>query len=322
MRTASYRDDVLEKLRACMVLAVEHDVAAVVITGDLFHRKAANHTSHQTVQDVRTILSSDIPVLLVPGNHDMARGSGNLSGQPFVSVLGENVQLLYGTASDGLLVGVPWDNAWEGERGAQAIADYLVNRQRPLVFAHAPLTPTPNPFGPEARGWLLTDDLTKALAERECAPLLIAYGHMHNRLNIGAGVMIEQGATSPPLYSNPGALSRGTIADTEQEPMVALITYNDGAALLAAPTVEVRYLPVPHRPAAEVFRLREHAARTDREEGIAHLATGLATAETYTVTPEALVAQLEALPLAEGVDATTWRDGIGYAAAAVEGAAT
>lgn len=336
MRTSSYRDDVLEKLAACMQIAQEHSVDGVVLTGDIFHRKAANHTSHQTVQDVRSVLDAGIPVWIVPGNHDVARGSGNLGGQPFISLLGDNIRLLYGTSSDQYIAGVAWDNAMEGEDGAAWIAAYIASfsTARPLVFAHAPLTPTPNPFGPEARGWLLTDDLTAALRDRDCAPLLIAHGHMHNRVE-PHGTPTHLGALAP-VYSNPGALSRGTIADTEQEPMVALITYDDGVTWIGnrtidgqniteeptapQPAVEVEYLPVPHRPASEVFRLREHAARSERDEGIANLAAGLATAETFAVTPESLVEQLEALDAPEGVADATWGEGIGYAAAAVEDA--
>ncbi|MFA7295811.1 MAG: metallophosphoesterase [Dehalococcoidia bacterium] len=315
MRTASYLDDVLAKLAAVMQLAEHLGVDRVVFTGDVFHRKNAAHTTHRTVQRVREILNGPgVPVSIVPGNHDEAHGGG-LDGQPLLSLLGDHVDLLDGVcASDEHIVGVPWSNAYEREGGAQAFADALRVRARPLVFAHAPLTVAPWPFGPEAGGWIQIADVDALLPPHV---RVVAHGHMHK----GHPLTASEGNTGRVLYSNPGALARATIGadDFDRVPQVALITYDDRGQG-AGGTVE--YLPVPHRPAAEVYRVAEHTAAEARGSAASALAASLAGAGTHVVTVEAVTGLLRAMPPADGVDADDWAAGQQMAIEAVEDSST
>ncbi len=177
MRTGSYREDILAKLQAALEIGAAHDVDAVVITGDLFHRKQPHHTSHRTVQDVRAVLREcGLPVYIVPGNHDLA-SDGTLVGQPLLSVLGENIQLLDGQAADNpLIYGIPWHNAMEGPEGAQWIANEVAESNASLVFMHAPLTPAPYPFGPTALGWIEIAALAPLLPS---SVRVVGHGHIH-----------------------------------------------------------------------------------------------------------------------------------------------
>lgn len=313
MRTASYLDDVLAKLAAVMQLADHLGVDRVVFTGDVFHRKNAAHTTHRTVQRVREILNGPgLPVSIVPGNHDEAHGGG-LDGQPLLSLLGDHVDLLDGAhPDDPRILGVPWSNVYESASvGPVAFADRMYNAagEPALVFAHAPLTVAPWPFGPEAGGWIQIADVDALLPPWV---QVVAHGHMHKG-HPATGTLGSSGRT----YSNPGALARATIGadDFDRVPQVALITY-DERAQGAGGTVE--YLPVPHRPAAEVYRVAEHTAAEARGSAASALAASLAGAGTHVVTVEAVTGLLRAMPPAEGVDADDWAAGQQMAIEAVE----
>ena len=316
MRTASYLDDVLAKLAAVMELAAHLAVDRVVFTGDVFHRKNAAHTTHRTVQRVREILNGPgLPVSIVPGNHDEAHGGG-LDGQPLLSLLGDHVDLLDGAhPDDRYILGVPWSNAYEREGGGEAFAGAIWRApEAPIVFAHAPLTPTQWPFGPEAGGWLHISEVDGLLPPHV---RVVAHGHMHK------GHAVLQGGLAPrrAAYSNPGALARATIGadDFDRVPQVALITYCD-ARSGGGGTVE--YLPVPHRPAAEVYRVAEHTAAEARGSAASALAASLAGAGTHVVTVEAVTGLLRGMKPAEDVDAADWAAGQQMAIEAVENAST
>jgi len=229
MRTATYLDDVLAKLAHAAHVA-EGLEAALVITGDLFHRKNASHTTHRTVQRVREALDAPV-VYIVPGNHDEAHGGG-LAGQPILSVVDDGwrrLRLLAGMhtdagAADPRIAAVPWDNAFERPGGLEVLADAIGASGRPLVFTHAPITDRPYPFGPEAQGWVQDSDLAALLAERYPHVRLVAHGHMHDQ----QPVTVLEGIT----FSNPGALARASIAqrDASHAPHVAVIAYDDATA--------------------------------------------------------------------------------------------
>ena len=304
MRTASYTDDVIAKLKAAIDLAVVHECDAVVITGDLFHRKNAAHTSHLTVQRVREALEADIPVRIVRGNHDCRRGTDSIAGQPVLSVVGGNVAILTGYGDD-YVYGVPWVDEMEGPDGIRSIAQ-AIPPGVPLIFAHAPVTLTPYPFGPEQAGWIMAEELAEALPD---SARLFAHGHMHK----GHPLAKERDI----VFSNPGALSRATIGtdDVDREPQVALITYDTEEQ-----RVQVAYLSVPHRPAEEVFRLAVAEAATGRAVGIATLVEAIATASQEEVTAESLIGILRALPRPDDIDPDIWSRGITMGIEALEDA--
>lgn len=323
MRTGSYLDDVLAKLAHAAGLAAELE-AALVITGDLFHRKNAAHTTHRTVQRVRAALDHAPLVYIVPGNHDEAHGGG-LEGQPLLSVVeGGIIRILDGTNTgrDPLIGGVPWDNAFERPGGAEAFAAACNATGRPLIFAHAPITLSPYPFGPEALGWFQPLDLLPLL---EPNVALIAHGHMHGGHHVDTWKR-QENADRSVTFSNPGALSRASIAehDVGRVPQVALIEFDPDPVRLESeprqlPTVSVRYLPVPHRPAEEVFRLAVHERAEEREDNVAALAAALGQAYAEIVDEEALRASLAALERPADINEDVWAAGIAMATAAIDG---
>lgn len=299
-----------------MERANELGVSGLIFTGDIWHRKRANATSHRAVQRLREVLSKcDARVHIVPGNHDEAHGGG-LAGQPLLSVVdGVHVVLLDGPSDfDSYIAGVGWDNAFEREGGVEVFAERAADTRRPLVFAHAPISDRPFPFGPEAQGWMMRADVATALQGRGRGDRvrLIAAGHMHRQQplidNLG-------GIT----FSNPGALSRATVAvdDVERTPAIAIIDATWGAHGLTG--LDVTYAPVPCRPAGDVLRLEGHARDAARDGTVEALAASLSAADAEVVDAGVLHEVLARLARPEGVDEATWTLGLRMAAAAIDG---
>ena len=323
-RTASYESDILAKLAWCIEHANYRQADAVVISGDAFHSKRASATPHLLVQRARAILNgAECPVYLIEGNHDQAHG-GALDGQAILSLVGDNVRMLYGDAPDGVICGIPWDNRMEGPDGVAFLAGEIAACSAPLVFAHAPISLRPYPFGPEAQGWLLAADLVPLLPEHV---RLVAHGHMHNGHHVDQWARDERAVNKridgimwayPDLtFSNPGALARATLStdDVTRRPMVADITYDD-----ATGTVEVRYVEVEcARPAAEVLRIEQHAREAHRDGSVEALAASLAGAEAEVVDADVMRAHLRSLVRPETIAEDVWTRGLALADAALDG---
>lgn len=314
-RTDSYESDVLAKLAWVMEYANEVEAAGIVVTGDLLNRKNPTHTSHLLVQKIRAVFAlADAPIHLIVGNHDRNNG-GQIDGQPILGVVdGTHVHLLDGPSGiDGYIAGIPWSDSFEREGGAALLAERIADTRCPLVFCHAPISDRMYPFGPEERGWLLAGDVAGHILARSAITRLVAHGHFHGRQEVAAYPLGSQAVT----FSNPGALSRATVAvdDVERVPAIAVIEYGIGDDH----PLTVRYEDVPCRPAAEVLRVEEHLADTDREDAVQSLARSLTRAFAETVDADSLRAMLKTLGCPEQFDREVWDRGLALAEAALDG---
>lgn len=295
MRADEYREQILAKLEAAMSLVHQRQVDHVVITGDLFHRHQAAHTSHGTVQRVRAILNAPgVPVSLVVGNHDRARG-GALEGQPLLSVLGDNVTLLEGPHPVADIAGFGWTNELAGtEEEIEAfLAQGRWKVERSLVFVHAPIVPEPFPFGPAGSGWI---ELQKVVAHLHPRTRYLGHGHIH-----GGHPPVYSPWLGPLTVANPGALSRATIAgdDRSRTPQVALVTLEEGV-------VQVNYIPIPHVPVEEAFRMELHEREVERGDNIAVLAQALLEGALHVVTADTLIDAVRQVPAPDEIGVASW----------------
>ena len=82
-RIDNYTEAILNKLRFIVDYANKHKLDAVVILGDLFHRKNPNLNSHDLVRTLIAIFQScECPVYSIIGNHDYTTSYTNLKRQP------------------------------------------------------------------------------------------------------------------------------------------------------------------------------------------------------------------------------------------------
>ena len=83
-RTATYKEDILEKLYECVELVTTENITHVLFLGDIFHLKYASRVSHRLVQNIADIFAAmKVPVYVLVGNHDITDGNLNsLEKQP------------------------------------------------------------------------------------------------------------------------------------------------------------------------------------------------------------------------------------------------
>lgn len=259
-RKDSYTDEVLEKLQWVAHQGPLQRAQAILCTGDLFHIPTPSRNSHALVRRVMEVISS-VPTLdwlIVPGNHDvgsMADSTFSRSPLATLAVL-PNVHILDGIyeAQPGVkFLGVPWDHNLTTEAIAKACWNAANLGHRIQVIAiHGAVARESNPFystlHPETFGGYAQ---------------VISHGHLHapETPYKAAGAVVV----------NPGSLSRGSLTSTDlgRTPQVAVVTVTEGVA--------VEMLPVPCRPAQEVFRVESALRERQESEAVTTFLTALAS---------------------------------------------
>lgn len=254
--TESYNDDLFDLLYEVGELAKRIGAVAVILAGDIFHIKTPSRTSHATVMRFIDLLRSwGIPVLIVPGNHDLSadRLDSIDETQPLgvVFASGAAHRLDKWSAVDAGIVtdpiyGVPWLSTWDDDTVTVALADWrsrLAPSVNGLVVAHAP-------FYPPGHELPYENYPTRAVAAAMDHHGALHYGHVHE----AHGLYTVDGVD----FSNPGALSRGSLDE-------ASLTRAVSVAVWDAATGGFEHVVIPHKPAEQVFKLAEVQLRRDRE---------------------------------------------------------
>lgn len=281
--TDSYLEDLFVILEHTVAKAREHQVDAVVWAGDVFHHKAPSRTSHATVQRaIRLVGAYHCPLYIVPGNHDMSsdRFESLFETQPLGTLLQAGARLLQGWDTEGYLpiYGVPWLGEFTDATVSDALSDFRakgkVTRGGSLVIAHAPLFPTglENPFECyKAAAW----------ADAMGSQGSCYYGHIHD----AHGVYQQSGVT----FANFGAISRGSLteSDREREISVSVWTPEDGFSVV----------PVPYRPADEVFKVMQARAKADAEEKLTGFLEAIGEVRLEISGPDAVMEYVRGLEL-------------------------
>lgn len=286
--TEDYLEDLFVILEHTVHLESELSIdGGVVWSGDIFHHRQANRTSHRTVQRAIEIVQAYRNLWIVPGNHDLANGDRLESiseTQPLGVLLKAGAKLLQGWEATGEhpIYGVPWQQHWTDdvvekafeewhERGGE---DFLQDK---LVVAHAPLYPP----GMELE-W-----------ENYPTPKWAAYqgygycyfGHVHE-----AHGTFKVGNVT---YCNQGAITRGSLHESELNRAIAVTTWSPEEGFVR--------VDVPHKPADEVFKLlvvrERQAAKVELETFLQK--AGTATLEVASI--EAVLAHIRTLDLSPDV---------------------
>jgi DNA repair exonuclease SbcCD nuclease subunit len=241
--TDSYLDDLFGLLDETATLALDRRIAAVVWAGDVFHHKTPGRTSHGTVmRAIETAESYPCPLYIVPGNHDLThdRLSSLDETQPLgVLLRSGHAHLLAGWDALDInlpLYGVPWLQHWNDDTVSDALRAYRRHGDaHSLVVTHAPLYPPGHELKYE---FYPAGEFAAAMGHTGS----VHYGHVHEP----HGIYHAEGVT----FSNPGALSRGSLHEHNLTRDVQIAIWNTG-------TAQFTHHPLPAKPAAEVFRLQE-----------------------------------------------------------------
>jgi len=251
IRTETYTEDILDKLRAAVKIAVERGVAAIISAGDVFHIKTPTRNSHALVQRTGEVLTeAGIPVLIVPGNHDLSNDRlDSLKKQPLGTPAKMNgIELLIGPHKELPIFGLPYLHDWQDLPKWMKAYKIWADKQkgndwdfRPLMVTHAPIFPP----GEEPPYEFISGDEWAGLMEvGDCY-----YGHIHDP----HGAYVPD-SSLPVTMCNNGAISRGSLheATLKREPHVTIWDTEVNSAFDRFGKV-----PLPFRPAEAVFRLKE-----------------------------------------------------------------
>lgn len=268
LRTETYAQDVLTKVEWVSKAAARLHCDVLIQAGDVFHIKSPSRTSHWLVQQAADALrAGGLPVLIVPGNHDMQHDRlDSLERQPLGALAKmRGIDLLVGRHPDLPVTGIPFLQFWTD------LSTWLKAYDRStLLVTHAPIMPpgTTVPYDV-----IPAEDWADMMGEGA-----VAYGHIHD--NHGTY------SVGDVLFSNQGALSRGSLheATLKREPAVAVWDASDRT---------FTRVEVPHKSAVEVFRLSEKAVEDERTLRLDDFLESVESTSLKHLTVEEVLARLE-----------------------------
>lgn len=289
--TDTYNDDLFDLLDAITDLAGQQRAAAILLAGDVIHHKTPSRTSHATIrrliQWATTAQALGHPVHVVLGNHDLRfdRLDSIDESQPLgVAIACGALTLLDGWADlPDPIYGVPWQSTWDADTLTDAFAAWH-SRMRDddgpaLMITHAPLYPP----GQELPYENVPAPLWATLMGHRGT---VHYGHVHEP----HGVYTVEGVQ----FSNCGALSRGSLHEHN-------LTRDVAVALWNADIDHIRHLPLPAKPAAEVFRL-DHAHQAKAAQlRLDDFLSGIHATRLAVTSTEAVLAHVRTLDIPAAV---------------------
>lgn len=288
--TETYNDDLFAMLQEIVKLAYDREIDAVVLSGDIFHIKRPDRTSHRTVQHMIDVVQAfHCPVYGVVGNHDIQhdRLSSVFETQPFGVLLMSGMRMLHGWAGDFPIYGVPWQQDWQDAEAAFQDWDPAVwhdggPNANALIVAHAPLYPPgqENPF----------ENIPASTVARWAGNSgYLYYGHVHDY----HGVFESDGV----VFCNQGSISRGSLheSDLTRKPAVA-IWHSNRSGLGAFERVELKSA----KPADQVFRIQKAMERVDYRDRMEEFLSALSESTVDATSVESVIAYVQGLGLSSG----------------------
>jgi DNA repair exonuclease SbcCD nuclease subunit len=198
-----FSQDRLDAIAALGTLARERDAAFVVVAGDVFDD---NQVDRQTVLRAVDVLRSfgDLPVLLLPGNHDPLNAGSIFTSDDVASQLPRNVRVVTDSqpivVADGIeVVGAPWRVKWPTRN---PLLDVLEQLEPPtgvrIVLAHGGVDSLGGDF--DQVGALRLEELEGAVGAGLAH--YVALGDRHSVTDVGTtGRIWYAGAPEPTAYT-------------------------------------------------------------------------------------------------------------------------
>lgn len=252
--TDSYTEDIIEMLKWTADYAQQNKISTVVWAGDVFHHKQPTRTSHALVlKMIRVVayhIERGIDLYIVTGNHDISNDvlDSVHEKQPLGVLYEAGAKELNGWHSTLPVYGVPWQTGWvtDQETPMQAFDGWRSGKQSEYIDHSKALAVTHAPIYPPKEAQSILFELVPTsgahgLGEAMGHTGYLYYGHIHE----DHGVWTDDGVT----YANMGALSRGSLHEYNIEREIKVCTW--------APDEGFVTVPVPHKPASEVFLMAE-----------------------------------------------------------------
>jgi predicted phosphodiesterase len=239
--TPSYTDDIIEMLRWIAEEGQRRKVDAVIWAGDVFDKKAPSKNSHSLVLKMIDVIKYyeelGVPLWVVPGNHDLTNDRYETlhTTQPLGVLIAAGLRELSGWHETLPVFGVAWQQDWDESLfpAFKEFADWSLSGEA-LAVTHASIFP---PGKEPIYEHLLAADVAAAMGNQG----YLQFGHIHDDYGIW-----ETGGVT---FANVGAISRGSLTESHMTRTVKIVSWQ--------PTAGFEEIPVPCRPAEEVFRVVE-----------------------------------------------------------------
>ena len=254
-RKDDYKNVVLGKLRYIIDYVNDRNketpgfYAAILLLGDLFHKKIPFHNSHSMLaQLIKEFERASCAIFIVPGNHDIHGNMSTFANQPLnVLVQAGVITLLDGKEpflfDDGdikiSLNGVPFSPLLDN-KGAANLYNLSHNDSADFKISmfHQMILPNDKKF---FNDYINFEDLKDINCD------MVLCGHYHEGYN--PPVQSDHGK----YFVNGGSITRGTAEQSnfDKSPrFLSLEIKNNGSVV---PTMLVSSIDIPHVPANEVF---------------------------------------------------------------------
>lgn len=247
-RKDDYKNVVLGKLEFIINYVNSLGIySAVLMAGDLFHKKIPFHNSHSMISALISLFEkSTVPIYIIPGNHDIHGNMNTFENQPLnVLIQSGVVKMLNGTPilfDDGdikvSLNGVPFSPQMESK---DSVALYNLNHADAdikISMFHQMILPDDKKFFLD---YVNFSDLAGINSD------IVISGHYHE------GFTPSMVCVNGKYFINGGSITRGTAeqANFEKTPkFVSLEVKNNGSVV---PTIFANDVEIPHVVSEEVF---------------------------------------------------------------------
>ena len=276
-RSDDYSVAMLKKLKEIVDLANSNKVEALFFTGDFFHYKDPVRTPHRLIISVMDILTElKHPAYCTLGNHDLEGGSlESIVEQPLGVLLAsghlKNVeQVIFPNGSRPVQVTFhPYEYGKPDSFLTRIETQQRNSNSIYVEVVHAGIIPV---------GSMQFDDtifLDNIWGRGRWD--IVCSGHIHNDMGVVRN-------SSGRYFCNVGAISRGTIAESNlsRMPKVLLLKVTEGGIVDTTTILLQSALP-----AAEVFRIKEHAEKKGSEAKfdsfVNYVSTTMNTAQAKTI---------------------------------------
>lgn len=284
--TESYTDDIIAILEHTVQLERDLGADAVVWAGDVFHHKLPSRTSHALVLRMIEVVKKYQNLWIVTGNHDISNDvvESVREKQPLGVLLQAGAHELTGWHPTLPLFGVPWQQRWHSDGVvAEAFEDWRGENHtegtKPrLAVTHAPIIPPAE--NKELYETLSVDDIADAMDHTG----YLYYGHIHE----DHGIWEHGGVT----FANMGAISRGSLTE-----------YNLNRDIKVALWTEEGFteIPVPHKPASEVFKVEEAAEAKEQKLSLDRFLSEVGSSTLDISSTDSVIEHIRSLKVEEPV---------------------
>lgn len=273
--TDTYLDDLFDMLDYAVECEKKFDCDATVSAGDVFHHKQPGRTSYRTMLRMIDVVRRFKRFYIVPGNHDMLndRVDSISESQPLGVLLNAGAKLLVGWAtSDPLpIYGIPWQQEWSDEAITLALEDWDSSG---LIVTHAPIYPPGQEL--EFEYYPTRDEPDRKGLASLISQGYLYYGHIHEPHGI-----YKVGDVT---FCNHGALSRGSLHEYNLTREVAFTIWDSEHGFIK--------VPVPHKPASEIFRLTEAQEVKDHSAALDAFLESISSTQIEVTSIESVMQQI------------------------------